>query len=99
MRVVTLVTEPNGRQVIYSAGQDSTVRVWDLSMPRNQQCTNCVQIGDDVGSVLVASGWLFVGIPGRLKCWNMSDNSQFDLNGHQGQIHSIVPYTEQGMTD
>lgn len=56
-----------------------------------------IQIGEDVGSVLVASGWLFVGIPGRIKCWNMSDNSQFDLNGHRGQVHSIVAYTEQGM--
>ena len=97
VRVVTPVTEPSGRQVLYSAGQDCSVRVWDLSLPRNQQCTNCVTVGADVGSVLVASGWLFVGIPGRVKAWNMSDGRQVDLVGHQGQIHSIVPYTEQGM--
>lgn len=97
VRVVTLVTEPSGRQVIYSAGQDRTVRVWDVSLPRNKQCTNCVNVEDDVGSLLVASGWLFVGIPGKIKCWNMSDNSQSDLVGHQGQVHCLAPYTEQGI--
>ncbi len=44
---------------IYTGSKDETVRVWDAATGK---CTSVVQVGGHVDSLLMESGYLFVGM-------------------------------------
>jgi WD40 repeat protein len=55
---------PQGASQLYTGSQDESVRVWDCT---TGQCTNVVQMGGDVGALLSAPGWLFIGLPNEVQ--------------------------------
>jgi hypothetical protein len=57
------------------------------------QCTSVVDVGGEVDSLLLMSGFLFVGMhtpakEGIIKVWNMATSAQADLRGH-----AVIPQT------
>ena len=68
---------------MYTGSKDQTVRVWDVATGK---CTSEVQVGGHVDSMLMESGYLFVGMhidnlpdkPGLIKVI---------LEGSTGQQH------------
>lgn len=63
---------------MYTGSKDETVRVWEVA---SGKCTSVVQVGGHVDSLLMQSGYLFVGMhianapdqPGLIKvCLNCS---------------------------
>ena len=48
-----------GLQQVYTGSKDETVRVWDVATGK---CTSVVQVGGHVDSLLMESGYLFVGM-------------------------------------
>ena len=46
-------------QQVYTGSKDETVRVWDVATGK---CTSVVQVGGHVDSLLMESGYLFVGM-------------------------------------
>ena len=44
---------------VYTGSKDETVRVWDVATGK---CTSVVQVGGHVDSLLMESGYLFVGM-------------------------------------
>lgn len=79
---------------LYTGGSDGSVRVWD---PSTGQCKSDVSVGGKVGALLLASGWLFVGLEGAIKAWNTSSGQQLELQGHRGEVYALVAWLEQGM--
>ncbi len=52
------------------------------------QCVSAVDVGGQVDSLLLESGYLFVGLhdnnnQGLIKVWNTSTGQEFVLEGHQ----------------
>lgn len=62
---------------MYTGSKDETVRVWDVATGK---CTSVVQVGGHVDSLLMESGYLFVGMhitntpdqPGLIKVMSSS---------------------------
>ena len=48
-----------GLHQVYTGSKDETVRVWDVATGK---CTSVVQVGGHVDSLLMESGYLFVGM-------------------------------------
>ncbi|KAJ7542306.1 hypothetical protein O6H91_10G100500 [Diphasiastrum complanatum] len=78
---------PAGSSLLYTGGQDKTIRVWDCD---SGQCSSVVPMGGDVGALLSEGGWLFVGLPDEVKTWNMQTSAQQSLIGPKGQVHALA---------
>lgn len=67
------------------------MKVWSCA---TGQCTNTVDVGGEVDSLLIEGGFLIVGLhdnkEGLIKVWNMSNGSNHMLSGHQGQVLCLV---------
>ncbi|CAL5222644.1 g5039 [Coccomyxa viridis] len=98
-RITALLYDPTSSQV-FTGSKDETVRVWDVATGK---CTSVVQVGGHVDSLLMESGYLFVGMhitntpdkPGLIKVWNMQTGQQHDLPGHQAEVLALA--TTAGM--
>jgi len=60
------------------------------------QCASVVQMGGDVGALLSAPGWLFIGLPHEVQTWNMQTSAQQSLSGPKGQVHALA-VSEDGL--
>ncbi|XP_024518302.1 zinc finger CCCH domain-containing protein 17 [Selaginella moellendorffii] len=72
---------------LYTGGQDKSVKVWNSD---DGKCTTTVPMGSEVESLLIASGWLFVGLPNEVRAWNMQTNAQQSLDGPKGQVYALA---------
>ena len=82
---------------VYSGSADGCVRVWDVAA---KACTSNVTVGGDVGALLVAGGWLFIGTPGRISCWPMTGSpplERHDLGGFPGAVQSLCAALERSL--
>ena len=80
---------------LYSASADGHVRVWN---PSSGDCSAAVPMGADVGSLLLTSGWLFVGTAaGLVRCWNMSTDARHELPGHTGQVQALAAALDRAL--
>jgi len=80
---------------LYSASADGQVRVWN---PASGECSAAVPMEADVGSLLLTSGWLFVGTAaGLVRCWNMGTNARHELAGHTGQIQTLAAALDRSL--
>ncbi|KAJ7157842.1 hypothetical protein O6H91_Y547900 [Diphasiastrum complanatum] len=86
-KAVRGIALPTGSSLLYTGGQDQTVRVWDCDTGK---CSSVVPMGGDVGALLSESGWLFVGLPNEVKAWNMQTAAQQSLSGPKGQVHALA---------
>ncbi|BBN17984.1 protein MpC3H30 [Marchantia polymorpha subsp. ruderalis] len=86
-KTVRAIELPHGSSHLYSGGLDQTLRVWDCN---TGECTNVVPMGGDVGALLSAATWLFVGLPNEVKIWDMQTQAQQSLSGPQGMVHSLA---------
>jgi len=82
---------------LYSGGADSCVRVWDLAAG---SCAQSVPVGGDVGSLLLAGGWLFVGLPSKIACWHLAGGAGLEphsLDGHNGAVQALACQLEKSL--
>ncbi|CAM6106913.1 unnamed protein product [Calypogeia fissa] len=87
-KAVRAIELPVGSSKLYTGGQDETVRVWDCN---TGECTNVVQMGGDVGALLSAATWLFIGLPNEVKIWDLQTSAmQSLLFSGQGQVHALA---------
>jgi hypothetical protein len=63
-KAIRAIVLPEGHTQLYTGSQDGSVRVWDCG---TGQCTSVVPMGGDVGALIYAAGWLFVGLPNEVK--------------------------------
>ena len=98
MRAFGFVTEGVGAG-LYSGSADGSVRVWDLAAPgATKTATSAVPVGGDVSSLLLAGGWLFLGLTGRISCWHMGGQfEKHELQGHSGQVQALAADLDRGM--
>lgn len=59
------------------------------------QCVSAVDMGGQVDSLLLESGYLFVGMhttsnQGLIKVWNTTTGAEYVLEGHQGAVLSLA---------
>jgi F-box/WD-40 domain protein 7 len=92
-KAIRAIVLPEGHTQLYTGSQDESVRVWDCG---TGQCTNVAPMGGDVGALICAAGWLFVGLPNEVKVWNMATLQQQSLGGPKGQVHALA-VTEEGL--
>ncbi|KAL2613612.1 hypothetical protein R1flu_025304 [Riccia fluitans] len=90
-KTVRAIELPAGSSHLYSGGGDQTLRVWDCN---TGECTNVIPMGGDVGALLSAATWLFVGLPNEVKIWDMQSHAQQSLSGPQGMVHSLAVITD-----
>lgn len=92
-KAIRAIVLPEGLSQLYTGSQDESVRVWDCA---TGQCTNVAAMGGDVGALICAAGWLFVGLPNEVKVWHMATLQQQSLVGPKGQVHALA-VTEEGL--
>lgn len=63
-KAVRAIVLPEAHAQLYTGSQDESVRVWDCTTGK---CTNVAPMGGDVGALIFAKGWLFVGLPNEVK--------------------------------
>lgn len=63
-KAIRAIVLPEGHTQLYTGSQDESVRVWDCA---TGACTNVAPMGGDVGALIYAPGWLFVGLPNEVK--------------------------------
>lgn len=86
-KAIRAIVLPEGHTQLYTGSQDESVRVWDCA---TGQCTNVAAMGGDVGALICAAGWLFVGLPNEVKVWHMATLQQQSLSGPIGQVHALA---------
>ena len=90
-KITSLVLDsPSGQ--LFTGGHDGTIRVWSCV---TGECTNTVQVGGDVDSMLLEGGFLFVGVKtpagqGIIKAWNMATTAEIPLEGHTGRVQCLA---------
>jgi len=96
VRAFGFLTEGPGTG-LYSGSADGNVRVWDV-VNGGTACTSAVPVGGDVGSLLLAGGWLFIGLPNRVSCWHMGGSfEKHELSGHTGAVQALAAALERGV--
>ncbi|KAG0630698.1 hypothetical protein M758_1G197900 [Ceratodon purpureus] len=92
-KAIRAIVLPEGHTQLYTGSQDETVRVWDCT---TGVCANVAPMGGDVGALIYAAGWLFVGLPNEVKVVNMTTLHQQSLSGPKGQVHALA-VTDEGL--
>nr|PNR57693.1 hypothetical protein PHYPA_004687 [Physcomitrium patens] len=92
-KAVRAIVLPEAHAQLYTGSQDESVRVWDCTTGK---CTNVAPMGGDVGALIFAKGWLFVGLPNEVKVINMATLQQANLSGPKGQVHALA-VTDDGL--
>eukprot|EP00249_Psilotum_nudum_P016690 c25947_g1_i3 orf=248-1564(+) len=90
-KAVRAITLPANTNLLYTGGQDKTVRIWDCA---TGECCNVVSMAGDVGCLLSESGWIFIGLPNEVKAWNFQTNGEQSLTGPKGQVHALAVYND-----
>ncbi|KAL6003218.1 hypothetical protein ACLOJK_023441 [Asimina triloba] len=78
---------PSGSDKLYSGSKDKSVRVWDCNTGR---CAAVVNVGVEVGCMISAGPWIFVGLVNVVKVWNTQTYNEILLGGPVGQVHSLA---------
>ncbi|KAL5984579.1 hypothetical protein ACLOJK_018684 [Asimina triloba] len=77
---------PSGSDKLYSGSKDKSVRVWDYNTGK---CAAVVNLGVEVGCMISAGPWIFVGLVNVVKVWNTQTYNEILLGGPVGQVHSL----------
>lgn len=85
-KAIREITLPANSNQLYTGSQDGTVRVWDCT---TAQCTSVENMGDDMGSILIESGTLFVGLNGLVKMYNIATGSQGAVSEFPGLVVAL----------
>ncbi|KAK4280405.1 hypothetical protein QN277_012033 [Acacia crassicarpa] len=86
-KVVTGISLPSGSDKLYTGSKDETVRLWDC---QSGQCLAVINLGCDVGCMIVEGPWLFVGVPNFVKVWNTQTSGELSLTGPAGQVYALA---------
>nr|KYP39492.1 Zinc finger CCCH domain-containing protein 17 [Cajanus cajan] len=86
-KAITGIALPVGSDKLYSGSTDGTVRIWDC---HTGGCSNVVNFGVKVTSLISEGPWVFVGIHNAVKAWNIQTLSEFTLDGPKGQVLSMI---------
>ncbi|KAL6003214.1 hypothetical protein ACLOJK_023437 [Asimina triloba] len=78
---------PSGSDKLYSGSKDKSVRVWDCNTGK---CATVVNVGVEVGCMISAGPWVFVGLVNVVKVWNTQTYNEILLGGPVGQVHSLA---------
>ncbi|KAL6002967.1 hypothetical protein ACLOJK_023189 [Asimina triloba] len=78
---------PSGSDKLYSGSKDKSVRVWDCNTGK---CAAVVNVGVEVGCMISAGPWIFVGLVNVVKVWNTQTYNEILLGGPVGQVHSLA---------
>ena len=89
---VTGIAMDPGSNRVFTSSKDGKVCVWDAT---TCTCTSEVPMGADVDSMLVFSGFLFVGIKVREGCSviraiYLETSAHQDLEGHTSEIYALT---------
>nr|KYP76566.1 Zinc finger CCCH domain-containing protein 17 [Cajanus cajan] len=86
-KVITGIALPVGSDKLYSGSTDGTVRIWDY---HTGVCTNVINFGVKITSLIREGSWVFVGILNAIKACNIQTLSEFTLDGPKGQVLSMI---------
>ncbi|KAK6238423.1 hypothetical protein QUC31_003892 [Theobroma cacao] len=88
---------PLESEKLYSGSSDGTVRTWDCHFGKCAQLSN---LGDEVGSLITEGSWVFIGMKGVIKVWDM-DTLQCikTLNGHEDAVMSLLHWRASSCND
>ncbi|KAK4774330.1 hypothetical protein SAY86_009265 [Trapa natans] len=78
---------PSGSDKLYSGGKDGVVRIWDC---HTGQCSNKVDVGSEVGSIICKDQWVFIGLQNVVKAWNTQTAAAFDLKFTAGLVYCFA---------
>ncbi|KAL5980922.1 hypothetical protein ACLOJK_028842 [Asimina triloba] len=78
---------PPGSDKLYSGSKDKSVRVWDCNTGK---CAAVVNVGVEVGCMISAGPWIFVGLVNVVKVWNTQTYNEMLLGAPVGQVHSLA---------
>ncbi|KAK3154900.1 hypothetical protein QOZ80_2BG0196390 [Eleusine coracana subsp. coracana] len=90
-KVITGIALPAGSDKLYTGSRDGTVRMWDC---QTGQCSGVINMGREVGCMIIEGSWLFVGIPDAVKVWNMQTAAEMNLTGPAGQVYALAVANE-----
>ena len=90
-QITGIAMDPNSNRV-FTSSKDGKVCVWDAA---TCTCTSEVPMGAEIDSMLVFSGFLFVGINVREGCCviraiHLDSSAHQDLEGHTGEIYALT---------
>ncbi|KAK6259313.1 hypothetical protein SCA6_013787 [Theobroma cacao] len=78
---------PLESEKLYSGSSDGTVRTWNC---HSGKCVRLSNLGDEVGSMITEGPWVFIGMKGVIKLWNIQTVDELSLKGPVGQVYSMV---------
>ncbi|OWM68562.1 hypothetical protein CDL15_Pgr023527 [Punica granatum] len=78
---------PSGSDKLYTGSKDGTVRIWDC---HTGPCSDMVNVGSEVGSLIAEGPWVFAGLPNVIKAWNIQNGAAFDLQVLSGLVYSMA---------
>ncbi|KAK4746431.1 hypothetical protein SAY87_012743 [Trapa incisa] len=84
---ITGIGWPSGSDKLYTGGKDGAVMIWDC---HTGQCTNKVDMGSEVGSLICKDGWVFIGLQNIIKAWNIQTATAFDLEFAAGLAYCFA---------
>lgn len=91
VRAIALVGEEPGAG-LYTGGNDCVVKRWDTA---TGECKAKFDVGGDVGSMLYAGGWLFVGAEGGIRGWHLGSGTEAFM-GTTGKVMCMRALLDQG---
>ncbi|KAL5980920.1 hypothetical protein ACLOJK_028840 [Asimina triloba] len=75
----SFLTALKGHHKLYSGSKDKSVRVWDCNTGK---CAAVVNVGVEVGSMISAGPWIFVGLVNVVKVWNTQTYNEIVCTVH-----------------
>jgi len=108
-KAVTAVAFDEGSGLLFTASKDGTVRLWSAD---SGECQSTVKIGGEVDILLLASGFLFIGMHGpdssrggdvgSVRVFNLSSNHEQAVPAHEGPVlclHGVNEFLFSGGQD
>ncbi|KAK6930644.1 WD40 repeat [Dillenia turbinata] len=86
-KAVRGIAFPSGSEKLYTCSKDGLIRSWDC---HTGQCADANNLGCEIGSLISAGPWVFVGMLNAIKAFNIDTNAEYCLTGPVGLVYAIT---------